>query len=433
VYVRAVNYCLLILCVIVVCLFRTSTTIGDAYGIAVTALMLLTTMLMILFMISVWRSPLLLVVLFGAVFILLEGALWTSTLLKTPNGGWLAIAMSAGWMAFMAVWLAGCGAHRRGLVATPLDVLVVVDGSGAGTKVPIRKRVDDSGTTTTTVTTTRAPGVALFYTDEIDTADTAPPVLAHLLARLPACLFQVNICLHVRVVPLPEVAVHERLLARDTDVDGFYSVVARYGYLERPIHDAAFAAAVLDHVIARLHDRIAVASATDPALATALDLPASFAADYSAWAAAVAAAAEGDSLVCGSGGGGNGVGGASVKGGVGASAQAATSSSSPITAIKRALATAPASPILPDRCSSARSAIAQIRVLETARDQQTSLFVLGRSDVELPAAGGVSERVRNVVLGMPFAVLCKFFNDDLLASYGVPREQALQVVLPYDF
>lgn len=69
----------------------------------------------------------------------------------------------------------------------------------------------------------RARGVALFYSD---TLESAPPVLAHLLTRMPV-LFQVQIFLTNRFVPLPEVDPKERLLARDAGVEGFFHVVAR--------------------------------------------------------------------------------------------------------------------------------------------------------------------------------------------------------------
>lgn len=69
----------------------------------------------------------------------------------------------------------------------------------------------------------RARGVALFYSD---TLDSVPPVMAHLLARMPV-LYQCSVFLTNRYVSLPEVQPAERLLAKDAGVEGFYHVVAR--------------------------------------------------------------------------------------------------------------------------------------------------------------------------------------------------------------
>lgn len=414
IFVPAINWTLLVLCVLVVCLFRTSTAIGDAYGIAVLAIMLLTTAMMTLLMVTVWRAPLPVAGAFFVVFSTIEGALWTSTLLKIPGRGWLAVVMALAWMAFMAVWLSGTAVRRRELHTTQLETLLIAADAGDGADpstsmtVPVPPLRAAAAAHASNIRRTR--GVALFYTEAVDGG--APPVLAHLLARLPV-LYQVNIFLTVRYVPLPEVAPHERLLARDTETDGFYIVVARYGYLERPVHDAAFAASVVNHVVARLHDRLATAAATDPPLAAALGLSPSFAVELADWRAK---RREGDA----------------TRAPPRLAGQLASDDApgTPRNALRRALAAAPA---VPDRCVAARSAMAQVRVLENARDNKACVFVIGRSEVHLPQGGSARTRLRRALLGIPFSAMVKFFNEDVATSYGVPRDQALAVVLPYDF
>ena len=115
----------------------------------------------------------------------------------------------------------------------------------------------------------RARGVAIFYSDALD---ATPPVLSHLIARVP-CLFEANIFLTNRVVPVAEVPSAERLLARSQPVEGFFSVVARYGYLERIRQDDAFASGVVAFVLGRIGRRVCRAAGADDSLREALGLP----------------------------------------------------------------------------------------------------------------------------------------------------------------
>ena len=283
IYIPVVNYALLALCLTIVLAFRTSSTVADAYGIAVLLDMLVTTILATLVMISVWRVPLMLAAAFFIVFSVVEGVLWSSTLRKVVGYGWMAVIMAVMWGGVMAgeffvllcvwwgcaqrahdsstpstthhqplsamcllvhgqgvcaalptstappffpVWSAGTAARRKSISAPPLATLLdaasageyVAEGSSLTVPiVPLRHTNGAKGRIA------RARGVALFYSDRLD---SAPPVLAHLLTRMPV-LFQVQIFLTNRFVPLPEVDPKERLLARDAGVEGFFHVVAR--------------------------------------------------------------------------------------------------------------------------------------------------------------------------------------------------------------
>lgn len=133
-----------------------------------------------------------------------------------------------------------------------------LDGASSGGNAPSRTRA-----------VARSRGVAIFFSDALD---ATPPVLAHLIARV-LCLFECNIFLTNRVVPVAEVPSAERLLARSQNVEGFFSVVARYGYLDRIKQDEEFASGVVAFVLGRLGRRICRAAGADDALREALGLP----------------------------------------------------------------------------------------------------------------------------------------------------------------
>ncbi len=69
----------------------------------------------------------------------------------------------------------------------------------------------------------RVAGVGLYYGEEIH---GVPPVLLQMVSRTPV-LYEVNIFVTNRFVPIPEVMESERLLVEQLGVSGFYHVIAR--------------------------------------------------------------------------------------------------------------------------------------------------------------------------------------------------------------
>ena len=70
-------------------------------------------------------------------------------------------------------------------------------------------------------------GVGLYYGEEIH---GVPPVLLQMVSRTPV-LYEVNIFVTNRFVPIPEVMEAERLLVEQLGVSGFYHVIARCGHM----------------------------------------------------------------------------------------------------------------------------------------------------------------------------------------------------------
>jgi hypothetical protein len=68
------------------------------------------------------------------------------------------------------------------------------------------------------------------------------------LSLAPA-IHEVVIFLTIRAVPVPTVQANERLLIRKEAFDGFYHVVARYGYMDRVDQGLEFVKSVLEEII----------------------------------------------------------------------------------------------------------------------------------------------------------------------------------------
>lgn len=309
---------------------------------------------------------------------------------------------------------------------------------------------------------------------ETPNADPHPPT--------PADTRQVNIFLTNRFVPLPDIAPGERLLARDAGVEGFFHVVARcakrrggarvrgraraaacatpptravrataphpcsYGYMERPVQDAAFAASVVDHVLGRLAARVAAAAAADEALRAGLGLPNAFAKMWLAEQAAAGLPGAAGTAAAPLGGGGlapldeaaslpgstrqtagDEAGGAPLARSPREDAAAATRA-----LVLRAAGDDAARGPLPDRYATVAAAVAECRVLAHAIAQQSVVYIIGAGRPVVGTGGGILGALRRAAVSIPFVALVRCFQEDAAVAFGVPRDQALEVALPYE-
>jgi KUP system potassium uptake protein len=112
-YVPSMNRLLLIGCIGVVLFFRESSNMEAAYGLAITLTMLMTTVLLTVWLRKIKRVALPLVALFVLVYGFIEGSFMLANLIKFPHGGWVSLAIGAGLMSVMYVWLKAFYIKRR--------------------------------------------------------------------------------------------------------------------------------------------------------------------------------------------------------------------------------------------------------------------------------------------------------------------------------
>ncbi len=94
IYLPAINWLLLAGCIIVVLIFRESSRMEAAYGLAITIDMLMTTSL-ISYYLYTKRTPGYLVLGFAGVYALIEGSFFLSNLIKFTHGGWFALMIAS--------------------------------------------------------------------------------------------------------------------------------------------------------------------------------------------------------------------------------------------------------------------------------------------------------------------------------------------------
>ena len=87
---------------------------------------------------------------------------------------------------------------------------------------------------------------------------------------------------------------------------------------------------------------------------------------------------------------------------------------------------------LPDGYASAAAAAAETRVLSHACAQNSVVYVIGAGRPLVAQGGGIRGFFRRMFVGLPFVILVRCFQEDAAVAFGVPRDQALEVALPYE-
>lgn len=104
-YVPSINWLLWLGCIIVIAIFRESTNMEGAYGLAITITFMMTTILMSIFL-QRKRFPTYLIVIFAAVYGSLELLFLVSNLSKFMHGGWFTLLLSVMFFSVMYGWAA---------------------------------------------------------------------------------------------------------------------------------------------------------------------------------------------------------------------------------------------------------------------------------------------------------------------------------------
>ncbi|HVS00072.1 MAG TPA: potassium transporter Kup [Thermoanaerobaculia bacterium] len=210
IYIPSVNWLLMLSTLGLVLGFRESTNLAGAYGVAVTATMVITTVLASVVERRVWGWRLAPVLLFTVFFLAIDLAFFGANIVKVAEGGWFPLAVGLLIYTLMSTWKKG-----RSILSEKL----------ASTALPFETFI----ATLKPESLPRAKGTAVFMSRE---AGVTPPALLHNLKH--------NQVLHERVILLtvmteeiPQVPREERLQV-ETLGKGFYSAIARYGFLESP-------------------------------------------------------------------------------------------------------------------------------------------------------------------------------------------------------
>ncbi|MEY2677313.1 MAG: hypothetical protein RLZ00_5 [Pseudomonadota bacterium] len=107
IYMPFVNWGLFAVIVLAVGMFRSSSNLAAAYGIAVCTDMLITTVLTFFVIRYSWKYPLWLCLMATSGFLLVDLAFWASNLLKLTDGGWFPLVIAGAILVVMLTWRDG--------------------------------------------------------------------------------------------------------------------------------------------------------------------------------------------------------------------------------------------------------------------------------------------------------------------------------------
>ncbi|KAE9460570.1 hypothetical protein C3L33_07586, partial [Rhododendron williamsianum] len=211
VYVPEINYLLMLACVAVTIGFRTTDRIGNAYGIAVVFVMVLTSSFLVLIMIMIWKTHILLIISYVLVIGTIELIYLSSVLYKFDQGGYLPLAFAMFLMAIMYIWN---DVYRR-KYNYELDH-----------KISLQKVKEIVGNTNFY----RIPGLAIFYSELVH---GIPPLFKHYLDNVPA-LHSILVFVSIKSLPISKVPGEERFLFRRVQPNelNVFRCVVRYGYTD---------------------------------------------------------------------------------------------------------------------------------------------------------------------------------------------------------
>ena len=210
IYMPRVNTVLLIGVLLLVALFRSSSALASAYGIAVTGTMVVTVTMAFVVVWRVWRWPALGAAALILPFLFIDLTFLGANLLKVVEGGWVPLAFGGLIMVVMYTWRRGSRLllekTRRQEIS--LDELVRM----------LEKKPP-----------TRVPGTAVFLTS---TPNAAPTALMHSLKHYKV-LHEHNVILTIETVTTPRVDPTERVRIKKVG-ETFTCVVLRFGFMETP-------------------------------------------------------------------------------------------------------------------------------------------------------------------------------------------------------
>ncbi|CAA0814150.1 Potassium transporter 6 [Striga hermonthica] len=219
IYIPEINWILMFLCLAVTIGFRDTKRMGNASGLAVITVMLVTTCLMSLVIVLCWHRNIGIAICFVLFFGSVEALYFSASLVKFLEGAWVPIAISLAAMATMSVWHYGTLRKYEFDVQNrvPVDWLLGV-GPGLGI--------------------VRVRGIGLIHTDLVS---GIPAIFSHFVTNLPA-FHQVLIFLCVKSVPIPHVRAEERFLVGRVGKreHRIYRCIVRYGYRDAHKDDLQF-------------------------------------------------------------------------------------------------------------------------------------------------------------------------------------------------
>ena len=206
IYIPGVNWLQYAAIVVAVLHFGSSSALATAYGIAVTATMVLTTVMTFFVIRYRWKLPLLLCLGATGFFLTIELIFFSSNIIKVLSGGWFTLLIAAFVFTVMMTWARGRELLGASLRADAIELKPFLKSVLADPPM-------------------RAPGTAVFMNGE---ADLTPTALLHNLKHNNV-LHETNLFVTVETLDVPWVPFASRARAQPL-CKGCWAVTLSFGF-----------------------------------------------------------------------------------------------------------------------------------------------------------------------------------------------------------
>ena len=210
IYIPFVNWALFAAIVLAVVMFKSSSNLAAAYGIAVTLDMLITTVLTFFVIRYGWKYPLWLCIAATGAFFVIDLAFFASNLLKLFDGGWFPLLIGGVVFILMMTWKQGRSLMKQAQAADALDLPSFLDAVFVSPP-------------------TRVAGTAVFLSAE---PGIVPNALLHNLKHNKV-LHEQNLFVTVRHHEVPWIGLDERVAVEPLGHD-CWAVTLNYGFKNDP-------------------------------------------------------------------------------------------------------------------------------------------------------------------------------------------------------
>jgi KUP system potassium uptake protein len=210
IYVPLVNAGLLIMTLLLVVFFGSSSRMASAYGIAVSTTMVITTILTYFVARNIWNWSKRLAGAISGAFLVIDLAFFSANVIKIHDGGWVPLVIGGVIFTLMTTWRTGRQILGRRLRAQTAPFERFRETIKANPPV-------------------RVPGTAIFMTGNIE---STPPALIHNL-RHNKVLHLTVVLLMVRIEEVPLVPDKDRIEYEKLE-NNLSRLIVHYGYMETP-------------------------------------------------------------------------------------------------------------------------------------------------------------------------------------------------------
>lgn len=243
IYIPFANWLMMVGTIIVTAVYNNTTKLGHAYGFCVILVTFITTTMVALVALIVWRLPLIVVAPCFLVFATLDGLYLSSAATKIPDGAWFTLVLAFVLSSIFILWRFGKEQQWRAEASDrfPLSKLLTSRSVSSSESEDLYLTEHFGGSKISFI-----DGMGVFF-DKAGARSTTPTVFIHFLQKFHATC-ELAVFFHLRSLPIPSVPVQERYSVtrcfmgkqdgENVPMPNCYRLVIRHGYTDEVItHD----------------------------------------------------------------------------------------------------------------------------------------------------------------------------------------------------